>query len=167
MRPLSVTIALAALLLSGVAGAAGGSGKEPGKGASGPSSPGEGPGSTNNEGSSSSDLRDAAISGHDTQGTKVWEVGASYEYHRLLRSTDLGGAAVNKNVSYVGFSGRWDITPYDRLALRGGVYQRYLSDQNETGMRFDDLSLAYTRKIPLPADFTLRASFSLSAPTSY
>jgi hypothetical protein len=167
MRSLALSIALAALLSGGAARAAG-SGKndapkDPGKGATGPSSPGEPPGGTPNE--AANDARDAAS--NTRASDKSWEVGASYEFHHLIRQNDLAGAGVNKNMSYGGFYGRWDITPYDRLALRGGVYQRYLADPGETGARFDDLSLAYTRKIPLPGEVTLRPSFSLSAPTSF
>jgi len=166
MRAFSITITLAALLVSSAAGAAGGSEKgEAGKGATGPSSagPAESPGGGKG-GETLAETRDSRTS-DTTFSNKTWEVGAGFEYHRLVSPyTDNAG---NRNINYFSLYGRWDITKYDRVAVRWGVYQRFLGDMGETGVRMDDISFSYTRRIPIPGEVTLRPSFSITAPTSY
>jgi hypothetical protein len=120
MRSISITIAFAALLLSGAANAAGGSDKDPGKGATGPSAgPTDSPGGGKAEGSLSEtrDTRgsDAAVS------SKVWEVGAAVEYHHILDPESIDNDT-NRNLLYYSVYGRWDPTPYDRVTVRWGVY---------------------------------------------
>lgn len=163
MRLSSITIALAALLVSGAASASGGGEKEGGKAAGGPSGGSESPG-----GGKQSDLSDTRDRASDTTfSNKVWEIGAGLEYHH----TGLDGAALNngvlRNVNYWSLYARWDVTPYDRLQLTGGLYQYFLADSGESGARADDLLLKYTRRIPLPGAVTMRVSGSLTAPTSY
>ncbi|HVJ95093.1 MAG TPA: hypothetical protein VM580_35180, partial [Labilithrix sp.] len=98
---------------------------------------------------------------------KAWTVVAIIETHRLLRQDDLGGAAKNKALNYLYLYAGWNITPKDQLQVRGGVYQRFLADDSETGFRADDLTLAYTRTIPLPWDLTLRPSVANTFPLSF
>src|SRR5205809_790138 len=62
---------------------------------------------------------------------------------------------------------RADITSKNRLSLRLGFYERFLADQSESGLRLGDLSLTYTRFVPLPKEFALRLSAALTAPTSF
>jgi hypothetical protein len=165
-RIASITMALGALLITGAASAAGGSDKTPGKGAAGPSSSSsasEGPGGGKEQ--NLSDTRDRVTD--TTFSAKVWEVGAGFEYHHsgLDGGYITNGAA--RNVNYYSLFGRWDASPYDRLQVSWGVYQWFLSDQGEPGVRADDISFKYTRRIPLPGAVTMRASFSLTAPVSY
>jgi hypothetical protein len=98
---------------------------------------------------------------------RSWSMGAVFEAHRLLRQDDLGGAAKNKALNYLSLYTGWNPTPKDQIQLRGGFYQRFLADSSETGVRPDDLLLAYTRTIPLPWDLTLRPSVSNLFPISF
>ena len=163
----TTTIVLAALLAvstaSRTAGAAGGSAKEAGKGASAPAAAAAAPSSGGTE-TTPNDTRTADRVAPDEAAPKTWEVGASYEYHRLLASQ---GTDAIKGLSYIGFYGRWDVTKYDRLTLRGGAYQSSVIDTGDSPMRFDDLSLAYTRRFPLVSDINLRLTGAIAAPTSY
>ncbi len=102
-----------------------------------------------------------------TKRKKPWQVEGIWETHRLIRQNDLNGAAVNKTVNVGSLYGRYDITQYDRVWIRGGFYQRFLADETETGFRLDDVIASYVRRIPLPQKFTIRASFQASAPTSF
>lgn len=99
--------------------------------------------------------------------TKPWEVGVGWEFHHLIRQEDLGGAGVNKNLNYFSAYARWDITENNRLSIRGGLYERFIADAGESGVRADDVSATYTRRVPLPRAVTLRIATSLSAPTSF
>ena len=161
MRLVTTTIVLAALLVSRAAGAAG-SEKELGKGASGPAAAAGGPSGGGSAGGA--DASDRAEGGGVS--TKRWDVGVGFEYHHMLAPEDVT-TTVNKNVDYWGLSARYDITPYDRISASGAVYQYFLSDQTERGARLDDLLLAYTRRIPLPAAFTLYVSPGYVIPLSF
>lgn len=103
----------------------------------------------------------------ESEDRKVWQVGGIFETHRLVRQDDLSGAARNKALNYLYLYAGWDPTPKDRFQLRGGFYQRFLADQGETGVRADDLSLAYTRTIPLPWKIDWRVTGSMLAPISF
>ncbi len=165
MRLFTTSIAITALLLSRAAGAAE-SDKEQGKGATGPAAPADsGPTGAKTGGEDILETHDSRSPDKSTS-TKVWEIGASAEYHRMLISQDvLNGASIN--VMTYGLSARWDPTSYDRLAIRGGVYETFLIDSGDSSARLDDIALSYTRRIPLPGDVTMRASASLTAPSSY
>jgi hypothetical protein len=162
MHLFSTTITLAALLVTGAAGAAG-TDKGNTKGGSGP---GSASGPTGGASEGASDSRDSGV---DRLGgtTKVWEIGAAWEYHHLIRQEDLNGAGVNKNLNYFSLYARWDITPMDRVQIYGGIYQRFIADEGETGVRADDLSFSYTRRVPLPGEVQLKLSGRLTAPISF
>ena len=145
-----------------------------------PSEPSTTPGISTKPGTSPSNAR--AVSGDDPEADtaqnlvlqkmglgqkKSWTVGSIFETHRLLRQDDLGGAAKNKALNYLFLYAGWNPTPKDQIQVRGGFYQRFLADSNETGIRPDDLVLAYTRTIPLPWDMTLRPSASNMFPISF
>lgn len=107
---------------------------------------------------------------------KIWEVAGGYEYHRLWRRNDLGGAAVNSDVNVFSIAGTLEPTPLDRFRLRGFLYERFLADEGETGVRTDDLILSYTRTIPIkhrkiePKDdgkVSIKPGAWLTAPTSF
>jgi hypothetical protein len=108
---------------------------------------------------------------------KPWEVGMSFETHRLIYQNDLAGgdavggspdsgAGQNKGVNDWEVYLRYDITKHDRISVRAFVFERFLVDDGETGVRFDDMLFAYTHSIPLPKKFNLDLGFSLTAPTS-
>jgi hypothetical protein len=103
----------------------------------------------------------------ENQAPKRWEALVGYELHRMFIQTDLGGDAPSKLFNYYYASFRFDITPKDRLKVRLGVYERFIADQGETGLRTDDLSFSYTRLQELPADISLAVSFGVTAPISF
>jgi len=109
---------------------------------------------------------------------KPWEVGVSFETHRLIYQNDLAGgdavggspdsgAGQNKGVNDFEAYVRYDITKHDRVSVRAFVFERFLVDDGETGVRFDDMLFTYTHSIPLPKKFNLDLGFSLTAPTSF
>jgi hypothetical protein len=98
---------------------------------------------------------------------KAWEVGGTWETHRLIRQEDLNGAGPNKLFNVLGVYARYDLTAHDRIALRDYFYERFIADEGETGLRSDDITATYTRTQPLPQQFTFSATGALSAPTSF
>lgn len=99
---------------------------------------------------------------------KPWEVGGVFETHRLFIQTDLAGAGNNKLVNYLHLYGRWDFGKWDAIELRGYVYERFLADPGETGLRFDDTVLHFSHRFQgLPDMFGLRAYVNVTAPTSF
>lgn len=165
---ITTTIALAALLavstVSGTASAAGGDGKEGSKGGSGPAAAAASAGPSGGATEAPTDSRNIDRAQTTDGAKKVWEVGASYEFHRLVASQD---TAALKNLSYLGFFARWDVTPYDRIVLRGGAYQQFLVTEGAApAVLLDDVNLSYTRKFPLLGGVTMRLTGALSVPTS-
>jgi hypothetical protein len=159
----TTTIALAALLVAGSASAA--PSKESGP-KSQPSEPGgASPGAEGITNESSDRL--SADTGASITDHKSWEVGAVWEMHRTIREEDLEGNAENELFNYYSAYFRYDFTKYDRATVRTGLYQRFLADPGESGVRMDDTAVAYTRLVPLPAKTDLRIGLSVYFPTSY
>jgi hypothetical protein len=98
---------------------------------------------------------------------KFWEVGVSAEYHRLFVQNDLEGAAANKNLMVYAAYAEVDPTPRDKIRLRAFVFERFLADPNETGVRSDDVILQYTHVQKLPYDLTLKPGAWVTFPTSF
>jgi hypothetical protein len=173
MRLTTVGIGVAAFFVAGIAFAA------PNKGGNGPSAGGssaggEAGGSSGDTGASRTEFSaqggeagDPDIVLRETTAAKPWEVGGVWETHRLFRQEDLNGVGDDKLFNVLGLYAQYDITQYDRVKLRGYVYERFTADQGETGFRADDLILQYIRRIPLPNKFTLRVSGWVTAPTSF
>lgn len=171
MRLMKLSIAAACLLCSGVASAAPSKGDTGGKGGPGPGA-GPAPGGGAGEASAATDGTYARERMPDrgkdkTVLTKPWEIGATWETHRMIRQEDLGGAAANKTFNVLDAYFRYDISKNDRVTLRGGFYERFMADAGETGFRLDDTTLAYAHYFRLPQELIIRPSFSLSAPTSF
>jgi hypothetical protein len=110
---------------------------------------------------------DADHRGLNVTKYKPWEVSAGWEGHRLVRQSDLEGAAPDKFFNYYYASGYYEVTKHDRFTLTAGLYQRFLADPGETGVRADDIVGSYRHWIELPAQFDFYGSFSLVAPTSF
>jgi hypothetical protein len=98
---------------------------------------------------------------------KWWEIGIGWETHALLRQNDLAGQAPNKLFNFFYFFGRINLTANDRLSVRGGFYERFIADQEESGMRMSDLSFTYAHKFKLPGKVDLSLSGTMTAPTSF
>ena len=91
----------------------GGKGDTGGKGGNGPSAgPSGGGGSFGGSGGlSETRAQNADKAPEDTAVTqKPWEVGGTWETHRLIRQEDLGAAASNKLVNVLGAYARYDLT---------------------------------------------------------
>ena len=168
----AVAAAFATLLVAGVAGAAGGIGGKGdlggGKGGGGPGGGGGPPsGGSGLGGEGYADTGAAGTLRDDGKEKKRWEIAGYFETHRLIRQNDLGGDATNKLFNFIYVYPHYDLTPRDRISFRAGVYQRFTADEGETGLRLDDVLLAYTRFIPLPADVLFRVTGWVTAPTSF
>jgi len=170
---LGVLGVLGLVTLAGTAGtafAAGGGGQpQVGKGSS-ETKGGAGPGSASTDSGSADSGRAPGERNVDYiaragAAPKAWEVGGTWETHRLIRQNDVNNDSKNLNVlaGYV----RYDITDKDRIRLNAYLNQRFIADQGETGFRMDDLVLSYRRTIPLPEQFTMFASGQVTAPTSF
>ena len=101
------------------------------------------------------------------RGSKWWEVGVSFEVHRLFIQSDLEGDAANKLFNYYSAYAQADFTAHDRLSLSAGFSERFLADPGESGWRSSDISLAYTRSERLPGAIGLKLTAYLTAPTSF
>jgi hypothetical protein len=164
---LSSVIASAALLLGASARGAEGNRGGPGP-SSGPSGGGPQGASFGETEQIGADVRAREQqAGTEIRAKKPWEVQGIWETHHMVRQDDLAGYGVNKTVNVGFLYARYNFTPYDRVWIRGGMYQRFMADEQETGFRADDLVGAYTRTIPLPERFSLRITPQLSAPTSF
>lgn len=167
--------AISLVLSAGTASAAGGgtSGQQSGKGSS-ENRGGSGPQGGGDRGGSSGGSSAGPRAGLDPDlitpeqvTKKKWEVGGSWETHRLFRQEDLNGAGSNKLFNVIGASAQYDITQYDRVRVRAYLAERFIADSGETGFRLDDIVVSYTRRIPLPEKFTLRAGGWVTFPTSF
>src|SRR5207248_1065383 len=49
--------------------------------------------------------------------TKPWEIGASFETHRLIRQDDLEGQGANKVFNVLGAFARYDLSEHDRISV--------------------------------------------------
>jgi hypothetical protein len=96
---------------------------------------------------------------------KPWELGATFETHRSLVQDDLVNGAP-KVYNLFGVYGLYRLTQNDAISLREYFTEGFVADPGETGVRADDISLAYTHSVPLPRNFLFSATGSLSAPTS-
>jgi hypothetical protein len=179
---MAVGFGIAALLATTVASATGGVG---GKGETGDKG-GLGPANSTTSGAAGTaetpretDTSATAFGGPSTQnpdvagGKKVeekpWEVGLTFETHRLLEQTAYSqsdyGPTKMFNVLYA--VGKYAFTDYDTVLISGGALQYFIADSGESGFRATDISLGYTRMFPLPEKIKLRASVGATIPVSY
>ena len=189
----SAGVVIASLFVASLAMAAEGKGaSEGGKGGGGTtggSTGGTGGGTTGGSGSSTRtgetqtgggelDERNPDIINAFAPSYKAWEVGMVMTTHRLVLQNDLSGgdavagspdtgAGINKAVNDFEAYVRYDITKHDRVSVRAYVFEKFLVDSGESGVRFDDMLFTYTHGFPLPQKFNLDIGFSLIAPTSY
>jgi len=159
----TLSFACSAVLVSGVAAAAGDT-KDKGGGATAPAAGGgDSPG-----GGKEVNLTETRDRATDTSITnKIWEIGAGVEYHHTGLDGEYINNEANRNVNYYSVYARVDPSPYDRISASFGVYQYFLADQGESGVRADDVTLKYTHRIPLPGAVTLRLSAAFNLPVSY
>ncbi|MGH7293744.1 MAG: hypothetical protein ACRELB_02370, partial [Polyangiaceae bacterium] len=178
MRFNAVGLGVAVFLASGAAFAAGGKGDTGGKGGLGPSNSISAGASGSAEAPAALDTSQQAFGGRSTQNPDVsggkrveekpWEVGATFETHRLLRQDfNLDGTGPLKVFNVLFAVAKYSITDYDTVSISGGGYQYFLADSGESGFRSSDISVAYSRLVQLPARFRLRGSVSATVPISF
>jgi hypothetical protein len=171
MRLSILGFSAAALLVAGAASAEGGKGDLGGKGGNGPSSgtttPTTDTGQTVDVTETSQRRANPDVADTKPEQTKPWEVGATFETHRLLYQDDLESSAVNKVFNVYFFSARYDLTDNDRITAGWGVTQAFLADDGESGFRGTDITLAYTHTFRLPERVLLSVSPSTTIPISY
>jgi hypothetical protein len=116
------------------------------------------------------------------EGSKIWSITAAAELHTALVQTEPDDArsAPDKFYTFYYISPQVYITPYDQLRADFGMYEHFVADPGESGLRLADISARYTRFIPLfTGDRTqspstppskgvlLKLAVSATAPTSY
>jgi hypothetical protein len=77
------------------------------------------------------------------------------------------GQGVFKQVNDYEFYARYDLTKNDRIGVKAYVYEYFLADQGENGVRFDDMVFSYSHSFNLPKKFRLQTALWVTAPTSY
>jgi hypothetical protein len=116
------------------------------------------------------------------EGTRIWSIAAGVETHVAFVQSqfDDSRSRPSKLYNYFFLAPQIFVDPYDQIRLDAAAYEYFTADPNETGIRFADLVLKYTRYIPIatgesdrkpslpPARGVLvRAAVSTTAPTSY
>jgi hypothetical protein len=158
---LGAVIGTALALCSGRAMAGETKGETGGKGGLGPKQSGE------NEGAPDTALpivRNADRASKNQEQEKPWEIGGSFETHRMFVQSDLNGMQPVFNI--FGVYATYRLTDNDTIGLTEFFSENFIADQGETGVRAEDVSARYTRSVPLPQNFLFTGTFSLTAPTS-
>lgn len=195
MRFVSAGIVVGSLLFASLAFAAEGKGgSDSGKGGAGPGAGQQSAGGGTETGLAGTAARGGAATEENGEGEegaanpdkvdpfakayKPWEVGVIFTTHRLVMQNDLAGGyaengspdsgagaekMINDYEAYV----RYDITKHDRVSVRAYMYEHFMADSGENGIRMDDMAFTYTHSIPLPKKFNLDLSLWLTAPTSF
>src|SRR5690606_16117824 len=78
-----------------------------------------------------------------------------------------GGAARNKALNYLSLYAAVRPTARDQIRVMGGVFQRFLADGGETGLRADDIDVSYNHLFTLPWDLVLRPAVGNTIPISF
>jgi hypothetical protein len=181
MRFIAFGLGMALLLATSAASAAGGVGikGDPGdKGGLGPATSTESGASGTAESTTTLDTTQQPFGGSSTQNPdvagkkrideKAWEVGATFETHRLLEQNfNTEGTGPFKVFNVLFAVAKYAFTDYDTVLVSGGGYQYFLADSGESGFRAADITLAYTRLFLLPAKFRLRATLGATIPISF
>src|ERR1700734_891924 len=108
------------------------------------------------------------VAGNKKVEEKPWEVGATFESHRLLfQDFNSEGTAPFKVFNVLFAVAKYSFTSYDTVLISGGGYQYFVADSGESGFRAADITLAYTRLVLLPAKVRLRATASATIPISF
>jgi hypothetical protein len=119
--------------------------------------------STRRKGTGTEDNPDTLLTKEEE---RKWSIGASWETHRMLVQEDTGNSG-SKVFNVLFFNAGYDLTDRDHISAGWGLSQYFIGDPGETGFRGTDISLAYTRLIPLPERFNWRISGSFTLPVSY
>ena len=178
MRFIAVGLGIAALLATSSAYAVGGKGDTGGKGGIGPLNSTSAGAAGTAETPAELDTTQQGLGGKSTQNPdlattkkveeKPWEVGATFETHRLLRQDyNPEGLGALKVFNVLFAVAKYSLTDHDTVSVSGGGYQYFLADNGESGFRDSDITLAYSHVFELPAKFRLRGSLSANIPISF
>jgi hypothetical protein len=112
------------------------------------------------------ELRSDQVFARASRGRDLWHLEATHELHFNLVSDDYSAADwLGVNV----WRGDWNPTEHDQVSLRVDAEQAFIADAGESGWRFGDMRLYYSRLfVPEVRAITipLKASIYLTAPTS-
>lgn len=174
MRWTTLGWAMAMLLAAGTASAAGGTGGRGDTGNKGGNKP-----STTSSEPTQAETDDTDVKTRTSSRAQVnpdviqkqeevkrWSVGAAWETHRFIRQEDAGTGS-SKVYNQLYFNAGYELTDRDRIGAGWGFSQKYIADPGETGFRGTDISLQYTRLVPLPERFNLRITPAVTIPISY
>jgi hypothetical protein len=153
----------AVALLSGRAAATENKGDTGGKGGLGPQEKVEST-TTGPDTSTVVPIQRNVDSSKKTEQEKPWEIGASFETHRMFIQDD--GAGNNKVFNTFAAYALYRITDRDTLGIQEFVTEGFIADPGEPATQAADPAVTYTHGVPLPRDFLFRVSASLSAPMS-
>lgn len=96
---------------------------------------------------------------------KAWSVGASFETDRTLLQEDVGGRI--KAFNTLSLYAAYNITKRAQVRATGGFIQRFIADQQETGIRTDDIGLRASYRFSLPWGMMLVPNVGNQFPTSF
>jgi hypothetical protein len=103
----------------------------------------------------------------ETVEEKAWALSVGSEFHQMA-ITNPNGEGASVHLLYWFASFRWAFTKHDKVSVRFGMYERFLADEGETGVRTDDLGFSYSHEFgELVWGLNLAGSFSLNAPISF
>jgi hypothetical protein len=132
---------------------------------------------------SDADTSLASRLGGQIDTSKIWSIAGGIESHVAIVQTepDDGRTRGDKLYNFFFLRPQVYVTPTDRLRVDLGMYERFIADPNESGLRLADVAFRYDHYIPLftgPADaltpasppsrgVLLQIAASATAPTSY
>jgi hypothetical protein len=150
-------------LLSGRAAATENKGDTGGKGGLGPQAPVENT-TTGSDTSTVVPIQREVSSSKKTEQEKPWEIGATFETHRMFVQDD--GAGSNKVFNTFAAYALYHLTEHDTFGIQEFVNEGFYADPGEPGTQAADPAVTYAHSVPLPRDFLFSARLSLSAPMS-
>ncbi len=115
----------------------------------------------------------------DREGKRIWSIAAGMEFHAAFVLTSPDGGRADRLFNFYFLSTQLFVTSYDQLRVDAGLFEHFLADPGESGLRLADTSLSYTHSIPILTEdglapsavptkgVLLRAGISATAPTSF
>jgi hypothetical protein len=96
---------------------------------------------------------------------KQWSAGTSFETNRTILQEDVGGR--NKAFNTLSMYASYNIGTFGQVRATGGLIQRFIADETETGIRGDDIGISYAHRVKLPWNMMLAPRIANSIPISF
>jgi hypothetical protein len=116
----------------------------------------------------------------DREGKRIWSIALGMETHVAIASHDDGSLThTEKLVNFFFLSTQLFVSSYDQVRVDAGLFEHFLADPGESGLRLADTSLSYTHSLPILTEAGLspsaiptkgvlvRGGVSVTAPTSF